>query len=138
MDRAWRRRQRVHPPYHKPELLATCPNAVWSWDVSKLKGPVRWSVYHLYVIRLERGSREDLRSFLAENDVQTGIHYPAPIHRTPAFAQFSTQSCPVAERNSQQILSLPMYPELEREQIEHIASLIEEHAPVGAQEITTR
>jgi len=50
MDRAWRRRQRVHPPYHKPELLATCPNAVWSWDVSKLKGPVRWSVYHLYVI----------------------------------------------------------------------------------------
>src|SRR6266571_3114728 len=96
------------------------------------------SVYHLYVIRLERGSREDLRSFLAENDVQTGIHYPAPIHRTPAFAQFSTQSCPVAERNSQQILSLPMYPELEREQIEHIASLIEEHAPVGEQEITTR
>jgi len=96
------------------------------------------SVYHLYVIRLERGSREDLRSCLAANDVQTGIHYPAPIHRTPAFTQFRTQSCPVAERNSQQILSLPMYPELEREQIEHIASLIEEHAPVGEKEITTR
>lgn len=45
-----RRRQRVHPVYEKPELLATRPNAVWSWDITKLKGPVRWSVYHLYVI----------------------------------------------------------------------------------------
>jgi transposase InsO family protein len=35
---------------NEPELLATRPNAVWSWDISKLKGPVRWSVYHLYVI----------------------------------------------------------------------------------------
>jgi dTDP-4-amino-4,6-dideoxygalactose transaminase len=96
------------------------------------------SVYHLYVIRLERGAREDLQSFLAANDVQTGIHYPAPIHRTPAFEHFNAQCCPVAERNSQQILSLPMYPELEREQIEYIAALIEEHAPVREQEITTR
>lgn len=45
-----RRRQRQHPAYEKPELLATRPNAVWSWDITKLKGPVRWSVYHLYVI----------------------------------------------------------------------------------------
>ena len=45
-----RRRQRVHPHYAKPELLATRPNTVWSWDITKLKGPVRWSVYHLYVI----------------------------------------------------------------------------------------
>lgn len=45
-----RRRQRVHPTYEKPELLATRANAVWSWDITKLKGPVRWSVYHLYVI----------------------------------------------------------------------------------------
>jgi dTDP-4-amino-4,6-dideoxygalactose transaminase len=96
------------------------------------------SVYHLYVIRVERGSRDDIRSFLADKGVQTGIHYPAPIHRTPAFEQFSAHSCPVAERNSQQVLSLPMYPELEREQIEYIASLIEEYAPVGEQEITTR
>jgi putative transposase len=45
-----RRSQRVHPVYVKPELLAVRPNEVWSWDISKLKGPVRWSVYHLYVI----------------------------------------------------------------------------------------
>jgi len=45
-----RRRQRRHPNYQKPELLATAPNAVWSWDISKLKGPAKWNYYYLYVI----------------------------------------------------------------------------------------
>jgi putative transposase len=45
-----RRRQRRHPVYTKPELLAIRPNEVWSWDISKLKGPVKWSHFHLYVI----------------------------------------------------------------------------------------
>jgi len=45
-----RRNQRVHPAYAKPELLAVKPNAVWSWDITKLKGPLKWSCYHLYVI----------------------------------------------------------------------------------------
>lgn len=45
-----RRNQRVHPVYAKPELLAVQPNQVWSWDITKLKGPVKWSCYHLYVI----------------------------------------------------------------------------------------
>lgn len=45
-----RRNQRVHPVYAKPELLASAPNEVWSWDISKLRGPVKWSYYHLYVI----------------------------------------------------------------------------------------
>lgn len=45
-----RRRQRVHPTYEKPELLATRPNEVWSWDITKLKGPAKWSCFHLYVI----------------------------------------------------------------------------------------
>jgi transposase InsO family protein len=45
-----RRRQRRHPVYAKPELLALRPNEVWSWDISKLRGPVKWSHFHLYVI----------------------------------------------------------------------------------------
>jgi transposase InsO family protein len=45
-----RRRQRQHPVYAKPELLATAPNVVWSWDITKLKGPVKWTCFHLYVI----------------------------------------------------------------------------------------
>jgi len=45
-----RRNQRRHPQYRKPELLATSPNQVWSWDITKLKGSRKWSHYHLYVI----------------------------------------------------------------------------------------
>ena len=39
-----------HPAYHKPELLATGPNQVWSWDITKLLGPVKWTYYYLYVL----------------------------------------------------------------------------------------
>ena len=45
-----RRNQRRHPSYHKPELLATGPNEVWSWDITKLLGPVKWTYFHLSVI----------------------------------------------------------------------------------------
>lgn len=45
-----RRNQLTHPAYAKPELLALAPNQVWSWDITKLKGPVKWSCFHLYVI----------------------------------------------------------------------------------------
>src|SRR5258706_11009408 len=45
-----RRDQLRHPNYSKPELLATKPNQVWSWDITKLLGPVKWTYYYLYVI----------------------------------------------------------------------------------------
>ena len=45
-----RRQQRRHPAYSKPELLAMRPNEVWSWDITKLKGPAKWTCFHLYVI----------------------------------------------------------------------------------------
>lgn len=45
-----RRNQLRHPNYQKPELLATGPNQVWSWDITKLLGPVKWTYFYLYVI----------------------------------------------------------------------------------------
>ncbi len=45
-----RRNQRRHPVYQKPELLATGPNEVWTWDITKLKGPRKWTYFYLYVI----------------------------------------------------------------------------------------
>ena len=45
-----RRDQRTHPEYTKPELLATGPNQVWSWDITKLRGPVKWTYFYLYVV----------------------------------------------------------------------------------------
>jgi putative transposase len=45
-----RRDQLVHPAYKKPELLATAPNQLWSWDITKLLGPAKWTYFYLYVI----------------------------------------------------------------------------------------
>ena len=45
-----RRNQRQHPEYTKPELMATAPNQVWSWDITKLLGPKKWTYYYLYVL----------------------------------------------------------------------------------------
>ena len=45
-----RRNQLTHPPYQKPELLAKEPNQLWSWDITKLRGPVKWTYFYLYVL----------------------------------------------------------------------------------------
>src|ERR1051325_2250642 len=45
-----RRDQLVHPAYHRPELLATAPNQLWSWEITKLLGPAKWTYFYLYVI----------------------------------------------------------------------------------------
>ena len=49
-----RRNQRRHPAYTRPELLATGPNQVWSWDITKLKGPRKWTYFYLGMGRLWR------------------------------------------------------------------------------------
>ena len=45
-----RRNQRDHPQYTKPELVATAPNQTWSWDITKLLGPKKWTYFYLYVV----------------------------------------------------------------------------------------
>ena len=62
-----RRNQRRHPRHPKPELVATGPNQVWSWDITKLKGPVKWSYYYLYVV-LDIYSRYVVGWLLAEGE----------------------------------------------------------------------
>ncbi|HEY2384476.1 MAG TPA: DegT/DnrJ/EryC1/StrS family aminotransferase [Terriglobia bacterium] len=115
------------------ELLSGIDGVVTPFEPEGFEG-----VYHLYVMRIERGSRDMLQKFLTKSDVQTGIHYPQPIHRTPAFASFSGATCPVAEKYSTEILSLPMYPGLERQQLEHVASLVGKYVESETREVAGR
>lgn len=50
MEARERRNLTRHPVYERPELMATAPNQLWSWDITKLKGPAKWTYFHLYVI----------------------------------------------------------------------------------------
>jgi len=62
-----RRNQLQHPVYSKPELVATAPNQVWSWDITKLRGPLAWVFYYLYVI-LDIFSRYVVGWMIAERE----------------------------------------------------------------------
>lgn len=91
-------------------------------------------VYHLYVIRVERGSRDDLQQYLRVRGIQTSIHYPEPLHRTAPLGHLRYQEgdFPVAEMCAKAILSLPMYPGLEKRLIEYVARHVRNYMLVHA------
>ena len=87
-------------------------------------------VYHLYVIRVTEDcaiTRDRLKDKLSEQGIQVGIHYPIPCHLQPAYQNlgYKEGDFPQAEKLSQQILSLPMYPGLTTHQINQVISAIQ-------------
>ncbi|HKP35550.1 MAG TPA: DegT/DnrJ/EryC1/StrS family aminotransferase [Pyrinomonadaceae bacterium] len=82
-------------------------------------------VYHLYVVQSD--ARDQLQKQLADAGIQTGIHYPIPIHLQPAYASLGHKSgdFPEAERQADRVLSLPMFAELTDEQIKSVARTIQ-------------
>src|SRR5438046_1118408 len=83
--------------------------------------PSRLAVYHQYVVRTPQ--RERLRTYLAERDIETGIHYPVPIHRQPAWLRSYGEgpALPRAERAAREILSLPVHADPSDEEVERVA-----------------
>ncbi len=69
-----RRNQKRHPAYAKPELLATAPNQVWTWDITKLRGPVTHTCYYLYTI-LDIFSRYVVGYLIADREQATLAHH---------------------------------------------------------------
>jgi len=92
-----------------------------------------WSrpVHHLYVVRV--GDREGLQKHLAEAKIDTGIHYPIPLHLQEAYKAFGFKNgdFPVTEKVALEILSLPMYPQLQAEAQSRVVQKIQEFAAVG-------
>jgi dTDP-4-amino-4,6-dideoxygalactose transaminase len=82
------------------------------------------AVYHLYVIRIQK--RDELQKYLSENGINTGLHYPIPLHLQNAYrkSRLRNGSYPITEKVSDQILSLPMFPNLTGEQIEYVSQKI--------------
>ena len=85
-------------------------------------------IYHLFVVRLPDHDRDTVARELGERGVQTGIHYPRPVHLQKAYADLEQGpgSFPHAEEACRQILSLPIFPEMTVEQADHVASTLRE------------
>jgi dTDP-4-amino-4,6-dideoxygalactose transaminase len=81
-----------------------------------------WAVYHLYVVRTPR--RDALRAFLQERGIETGVHYPVPGHRQPAVRHLAPPPLPRTEALADEILSLPMFPDLGEAGVDAVADAI--------------
>jgi dTDP-4-amino-4,6-dideoxygalactose transaminase len=89
----------------------------------------RRHVYHVYAIRHQQ--RDQLQRFLAERDIQTGIHYPIPVHLQACFSAlgYKEGDFPQTEQAAKEVLSLPLFPEMTDEQQDQVvAALLEWHS----------
>jgi dTDP-4-amino-4,6-dideoxygalactose transaminase len=92
--------------------------------ITPVETPDATHVYHLYVIRMPQ--RDALQAYLREQGIGTAIHYPVPIHLQPFYAGdgFRRGKFPVTERVCDEVLSLPMFPEITEEQVRYVAEQV--------------
>jgi dTDP-4-amino-4,6-dideoxygalactose transaminase len=81
-------------------------------------------VYHVYAVRLR--NRDATRAHLQERGIQTGVHYPIPIHLQPAYRDlgYAEGAFPVTEKIAREVLSLPMFPEMTSAQVAEVAEAV--------------
>ncbi len=99
-----------------------------------LSAPWAEPVFHLYVARCREG-RDNLRAFLRERGIGTAVYYPLPVHLQPAYRQrilTGPDGLPITERIALQIVSLPMFPQLEEEAVARVCSAVEQWTAAGA------
>lgn len=83
-------------------------------------------VYHQYVLRVTRGSRDDLKDHLQEHGIGSAVYYPLSLHLQECFSHLGGRpgDCPIAEEASKTTLALPVHPDLDVEHLEHVASQV--------------
>ncbi|PJJ09050.1 dTDP-4-amino-4,6-dideoxygalactose transaminase [Flavobacterium sp. 1] len=89
------------------------------WDLSDNH------VFHLFVIRTE--NREDLQDYLAQNNIQTVIHYPIPPHKQRALSSWNNLSFPITEKIHQEVLSLPISPVMTIDEVSFVVEILNEY-----------
>src|SRR3989338_202341 len=123
LDRNNQRRRELARMYN--ELLAGVPGVTTPED----PGGDR-HVWYVYAIRMAGGKRDALREALTERGIGTQIHYPIPVHLQDAaqFLGYREGELPVTERVANEVLSLPMYPELTDDQVTYVADAVKAFA----------
>ncbi len=115
---AWSAKRRENARYYDSAFV----------DIPHVRTPVvdpsNESIFNQYTIRVER--RDELQAFLRARQIGTAIYYPLPLHLQPCFAYLGYRrgSLPEAERAAAEVLSLPIYPELRREQLDEVAGAV--------------
>ncbi len=107
--------------YYYNELLSGLENII-----TPIEMPYGKHIYHLYVVRVNE--REKFQTFLKESQIGTSIHYPIPLHlqRAYQYLGYKEGDFPVAEKVAKEVISLPMFPELTKHEIEYVCEKIKE------------
>jgi dTDP-4-amino-4,6-dideoxygalactose transaminase len=97
-----------------------------------VEAPYARHVYHVYGVRIP--NRDAVQAALQAREIQTGIHYPIPVHMQKAYQEFGfgAGDLPVTEKVSAELLSLPMFPELERSQVEEVCDALRKEVGLAA------
>jgi dTDP-3-amino-3,4,6-trideoxy-alpha-D-glucose transaminase len=111
---AWTRRRRT--------LAAVYRRALEGAPVLVARDEEPGHAYHLFVVRSAR--RDALRRHLRDRGIETLVHYPVPVSRQPAMAACGRAACPRAERACSEVLSLPLHPGLDEDQIAQVAGAV--------------
>ena len=115
---SWSAKRRENAAYYTKALA----------DVAEVRAPAidprNESIFNQYTIRVDR--RDDLQDFLKKRDIGSSIYYPLPLHLQPCFQYLGYKEgrCPEAERAAKEVLSLPIYPELSRAQLDEVVGAI--------------
>jgi len=118
--KGWERARRAHAAEYTKLLQRI--NRITTPDIPEGYG----HVFHQYTIRVPR--RNELQKFLSERKIGNAVYYPVPLHLQPIYAslRLGRGSFPEAERAADEVLSLPMFPELKVEQIQRVVDAISE------------
>ncbi len=126
----------VKLPHLASYTAARRENAVfYNRTLAKLNGvalhlpaelPGNRHIWNQYTVRVKDNRRDSLRHFLTEQGIGSGVYYPVPLHRQECFVTADMPRLPVAEQLSKECLSLPIYPELTREQLSSVSNAVTE------------
>jgi len=116
LDRRNEARRRRAQRYH--ELLESLPGLIIPREATATR-----HVYHQYTVRIPGGQRDRVQRHLAEAGIDTMVYYPVPLHRLPAYAGMNV-FCPLAEALAEEVLSLPIWPQLEPSVQELVAATL--------------
>jgi dTDP-4-amino-4,6-dideoxygalactose transaminase len=115
---AWTTRRRENAAHYQAKFSGV------DGVIAPADGPLEYAVYHTFVVQAQQ--RDELRAFLTGRGIGTQIHYPTPIHLSTAARElgYATGSFPVTESQAKTIVSLPVYPELTRDDLDRVSDAV--------------
>jgi dTDP-4-amino-4,6-dideoxygalactose transaminase len=116
---AWSAKRRENAAYYNAALADIAADGALT---TPYVAPENESIFNQYTVRVAEGKRDALQAHLKARGIGTSIYYPLPLHLQPCFAYLGYREgqCPESERAAKEVLSLPIFPELTRQQLDEV------------------